>query len=136
MPLQGQGLQDMILSPQTEHRPLCHIWPREMHFNEKQKVSLAQFGLSATPRVNAGHDITSMPSCSEVSTQASVPSGSAGLKGFPQRHDIVEIQSQPSGHLNMEKLAEVIMQLFFIKYIQSDRDLQMPVATNGFLLLH
>lgn len=59
-----------------------HIWTHEMHFNEKLKVSLAHFGPSAAPRGTAGHDVTSMPSCPEVSTQASVPSGSVGLKGF------------------------------------------------------
>lgn len=46
-------------APLTEYRLLSHIWPQETHINEKQKVSLAHFSLSAMPHVTAGHDITS-----------------------------------------------------------------------------
>lgn len=66
--LQGQELQGHW----TKSRLLCHICPHETYFNEKQKVSLAHFSLSATPRMTVGHDITNMLNCLELSTQASV----------------------------------------------------------------
>lgn len=76
---QQQELLDISCYPQ---RPLYHIWTHKLHFNEKLKVILAHFGLSATPRATAGHDVTRLPSCPEVSAQASIPRGSVGLKGF------------------------------------------------------
>lgn len=70
-----------------------------------------------------------MPSCPEVSTQANVPSGLVGLKGFPQRYSIVEIQSKSSGHLNMAKLDPEQLRWWWsllVKHIKCDRDIQIP----------